>query len=47
MERRSEEKWSRERVEQAKQEGWVDMWIAEGEGEGGFLELARRLKSLS
>lgn len=46
VERRGEEGWSREEVGRAKAEGWVHMWVGLGdggeEGEGGFLEVARR-----
>ncbi|KIW22682.1 haloacid dehalogenase, type II [Cladophialophora immunda] len=42
IERPQEEGWSKEDTEQAKQQGWVDMWIGLDEGEGGFLEIARR-----
>lgn len=40
IERLDEESWSKEKIEQAKREGWVDMWI--GIDEGGFEEVARR-----
>ncbi|KAJ9653893.1 hypothetical protein H2198_007002 [Neophaeococcomyces mojaviensis] len=41
IERLREESWDTEKVEQAKKEGWVDMWI--DINEGGFEEIARRL----
>jgi len=40
VERKREEAWDAQRVEDARREGWVDMWIREGEG--GFEEIARR-----
>src|SRR5271169_5115154 len=39
IERENEEGWSEEKVEAAKREGWVDMWVKLGEG--GFEEVAR------
>lgn len=46
VEREGEEGWSEERVEGAKREGWVDIWVKveETDSGGGFLEVARRLK---
>lgn len=41
VERELEEAWSIDRVAQAKEEGFVDIWI--GLNESGFLEVARRL----
>ena len=41
IERENEEAWSKEKVEAAKQEGWVDMWVKLGEG--GFEEVAREI----
>jgi 2-haloacid dehalogenase len=43
VERRGEEEWGveEERYRQARE--WVDLWVGEGEGEGGFEEVARRL----
>ncbi|KAJ5898578.1 hypothetical protein N7504_008866 [Penicillium tannophilum] len=41
VERESEEAWSTDRIEQAKDEGFVDIWV--GLNESGFLEVARRL----
>jgi len=41
IERSQEESWDKEKVEQAKKDGWVDMWVEEEEG--GFEEVARRL----
>jgi len=40
IERPREEGWDREKVLQAKEDGWVDMWVQEGEA--GFEEVARR-----
>ncbi|MCJ1470206.1 hypothetical protein MMC07_008851 [Pseudocyphellaria aurata] len=44
VERGFEEHFTPEEVEEAKKEGWVDMWVEAGDGgdEGGFLEVARR-----
>lgn len=44
VERGNEEHFSSKEVEEAKKEGWVDMWVEAGDGgdEGGFLEVARR-----
>ncbi|KAJ5660242.1 hypothetical protein N7507_006693 [Penicillium longicatenatum] len=41
VERESEEAWSTDRVAQAKEEGFVDIWV--GLNESGILEVARRL----
>lgn len=41
VERESEEAWPTDRIEQAKDEGFVDIWV--GLNESGFLEVARRL----
>ena len=45
VEREQEESWSAAEVEAAKKEGWVSLWIGldKGDGQGGFLELVRRL----
>ena len=48
--RPQEEGWPKERIQKARDEGWVDMWIDMAEGEtsgsvrrdGGFVEVARR-----
>ena len=40
IERREEETWDQEKVEKAKKDGWVDMWL--GIDEGGFEEVAKR-----
>lgn len=40
VEREREEDWSEGEVEEARREGWVDMWVSAGER--GFLEVARR-----
>lgn len=46
VEREGEEGWSEERVEGARREGWVDIWVRleETDSGGGVLEVARRLK---
>ena len=40
VERGGEEGWGAGEVEEARREGWVDMWV--GAGEDGFREVARR-----
>lgn len=40
IERPREEGWSKEEIEQAKKDGWVDMWV--NLDEDGFKEVARR-----
>ena len=48
-ERPMEEDSDIEKIEAAKQEGWVDIWVGMEDGEDGsrgFLELARRLESI-
>jgi 2-haloacid dehalogenase len=40
IDRPQEESWKKEMVEEARGSGWVDMWVEQGEG--GFLEVARR-----
>lgn len=40
IERSQEETWSQEKIEEARNAGWVDMWLKEDEG--GFEEVARR-----
>jgi len=45
VERSQEEGYSEEKIREAREEGWVDMWVAleEGEeGKRGFIEVARR-----
>lgn len=41
IERSQEESWNKDQIEQAKEQGWVDMWVSVDEG--GFEEVARRL----
>lgn len=41
VEREREEAWEEGDVEEARREGWVDVWV--GKEDGGFLEVARRL----
>jgi 2-haloacid dehalogenase len=41
VERPQEENWSQDKIEEAKAEGWVDLWIKEGED--GFLAVERGL----
>jgi 2-haloacid dehalogenase len=40
IEREQEEGWKPQMIEEAKKDGWVDMWVKLGEG--GFEEVARR-----
>jgi 2-haloacid dehalogenase len=42
VERPQEENWNLEKIEQAKTEGWVDLWIKEGDD--GFLAVSRKLE---
>lgn len=39
-----EESWEQEKVEAAKRDGWVDIWVKVGEG--GFEEVARQLEKM-
>ncbi|KAK5070730.1 hypothetical protein LTS08_000377 [Lithohypha guttulata] len=41
VERPQEETWDKEKVDDARRGGWVDIWV--NENEGGFEEVARRL----
>ncbi|KAJ5939375.1 hypothetical protein N7466_002509 [Penicillium verhagenii] len=41
VERELEESWSADRIAQAKEEGWVDIWV--GLEDSGFMEVARKL----
>lgn len=41
VERQGEEDWDKKKVEQVKNEGWVDVWV--GVGELGFITAADRL----
>lgn len=43
VERPGEEDWDQEQIEKAKQEGWVDLWIAAGDGNKGFITVAEKL----
>lgn len=44
VEREDQDLGPRDKVEEARREGWVDMWVGLGDGgdEGAFLEVARR-----
>lgn len=42
VERAQEERYTPDQIKEAKEEGWVDMWVNLGEGKGGFLEVAKR-----
>ncbi|MCJ1308936.1 hypothetical protein MMC25_002591 [Agyrium rufum] len=49
VERQDEEDWSKEEVQKAKDEGWVDLWIdleVTMEGKKGLEELASRMEGL-
>lgn len=39
--RPDEEAWSKDEVQKAREDGFVDLWIELDQGDGGFLELAR------
>ncbi|KAI4679569.1 hypothetical protein J4E81_010375 [Alternaria sp. BMP 2799] len=43
VERAQEEDWSEEVVEEARREGWVDVWIDMEEGSNGFVTVAEKL----
>ena len=45
VEREGEDMWSADKVSEARQGGWVDLWVGlrEGEREGGLMEVARSL----
>ena len=42
VERSQEESWSKEKIEEAKVEGWVDLWIEEGDV--GLVAVDQKLK---
>ena len=42
VERPGEEDWDEEQVEQARREGWVDLWIG-SDGNRGFITVAEKL----
>lgn len=43
VERPGEEDWDRDRVEKARREGWVDLWISSGSESRGFIAVAEKL----
>ena len=43
VERIGEEEWSVDRVREAREDGWVDLWIDFGAGDGGLREIAKKL----
>lgn len=47
VERRGEEDWDEGEIAMARQEGWVDMWVALGHESQGFVTVAERLGALS
>ncbi|EDU44605.1 Haloacid dehalogenase [Pyrenophora tritici-repentis] len=42
VERAGEEDWSEEQIDEAREAGWVDIWVGEG-GNRGFITMAERL----
>jgi 2-haloacid dehalogenase len=42
VQRRDEEDWSKDEVERARREGWVDLWVSL-EGSNGFVTVAEKL----
>lgn len=49
VERGGEEQWEAKKVQKAKDEGWVDIWVSSEDGgeRGGFLELWRRMAAIT
>ncbi|KAG9190064.1 2-haloacid dehalogenase [Alternaria panax] len=43
VERDGEEDWSKEEIEEAREAGWVDVWVGLAEGSKGFVSVAERL----
>lgn len=43
VERPGEEDWDDEKIQQAKREGWVDLWIDNANGNKGFITVAEYL----
>jgi hypothetical protein len=43
VERPDEEDWGADEVEQARQGGWVDLWISSKDGSRGFITVAEKL----
>jgi 2-haloacid dehalogenase len=43
IERAGEEEWSKDEVEKARHDGWVDLWVSLGEGSKGFVTMAEKL----
>jgi 2-haloacid dehalogenase len=43
VQRRDEEDWSKDEVERARREGWVDLWVSLEEGSNGFVTVAEKL----
>jgi 2-haloacid dehalogenase len=43
VERSGEEEWGADEVEQARQGGWVDLWISSRDGSMGFITVAEKL----
>lgn len=44
VEREREEDWEVEGEEWEDARQWVDLWVGKEEGDGGFLEVARRFR---
>lgn len=43
VERSGEEEWSKEQIEEARREGWVDLWVSLGNGSKGFITVGEKL----
>ena len=43
VERAGEEDWTEEEIKEAREAGWVDLWIGLEEGSMGFISVAEKL----
>jgi 2-haloacid dehalogenase len=43
IERQNEEDWTADKVEKARSEGWVDLWVSRETGSRGFVTVAEKL----
>jgi 2-haloacid dehalogenase len=43
VERPGEEEWTSEQMDQAVQDGWVDLWVSHGGESNGFITVAEKL----
>lgn len=43
VERSGEEDWTEEEIKEAREAGWVDLWIGLEEGSKGFISVAEKL----